>query len=168
MIKSVVALLLAVGIGGAASSAAFAGPDQSKPSHNIADKTHAYLAAFENKNLETVDAMTHPQVTVTVPMSFSGAPEPAARFVGKTQVLGYFQSVFTNMTRIDFVDVRTSVTADGRTSFVQANGDFTAADGRPYRNVYVFRLDWDGGRLVSVDEYANPMAYCVTFTPEAC
>jgi ketosteroid isomerase-like protein len=67
------------------------------------------------------------------------------------------------MGRIRFADQRVSVVADGRTSFVQANGDFTTADGRPYNNVYVFRLDWRDGRVVSGEEYFNPVTFSNTF-----
>ena len=43
------------------------------------------------------------------------------------------------------------------TRFVQARGDFVAVDGRPYQNVYVFRFDWRQGKIVSWEEYANPI-----------
>ncbi|WP_460523375.1 nuclear transport factor 2 family protein [Flindersiella endophytica] len=49
-------------------------------------------------------------------------------------------------------------TPDGSAStFVQTNGDFQTRDGRPYRNVYVFRFDWRGGRMKAWEEYANPV-----------
>jgi ketosteroid isomerase-like protein len=61
------------------------------------------------------------------------------------------------------VDLRVSSTADGRSSFVQFDGDFRTADGRPYRNVYIWRLDWHRGQLTTLEEYANPITYCQTF-----
>jgi ketosteroid isomerase-like protein len=57
-----------------------------------------------------------------------------------------------------FVDRRVSLTRDGMTTFVQTRGDFVTALGRPYRNVYVFRFDWDDDRLRVWEEYANPVA----------
>ncbi|APU14867.1 SnoaL-like domain [Actinoalloteichus fjordicus] len=107
----------------------------------------AFVAAMEAKDLSAVVDMIDRDVELTVALSFTGEPEPAARFVGDEQVLGYLTGVFTNMATIDFVDERVSVTADGATSFRQANGDFTTADGRPYRNAYVVRLDGHEGRL---------------------
>jgi hypothetical protein len=67
-------------------------------------------------------------------------------------------------------------------AFVQANGDFavavsTYADAadtddesadtavRPYRNVYVFRLDRLDGLVVGIEEYANPITFRRTFVP---
>lgn len=131
--------------------------------HPTADRTRTYLAALERKDLPALAAMTDPAVSLTMPLSFTGAPEPEARFTGKDEVLGYFTGVTENMARIRFADVRVSVTTDGGTSFVQAHGDFTVADGRPYRNVYVLRLDWDGERVARVEEYANPITFCTTF-----
>jgi hypothetical protein len=49
-------------------------------------------------------------------------------------------------------------------SFVEADGDFTAADGRPYPNVYVFRLEWTpDGRILRADDYYNPVTVCKNF-----
>lgn len=124
--------------------------------HRTEARTRALLAALEREDLPAVDAMIDPQVALTIPLSFSGAQEPAGVFDGKQQVLGYARGVFSNMGTIDFTDVRISVTDAGKTSFVQANGNFVTADGRPYRNVYVYRFDWNDGRIVRVEEYANP------------
>jgi ketosteroid isomerase-like protein len=46
---------------------------------------------------------------------------------------------------------------------VQSNGDFVTADGRPHRNVYVFRFDWRDGKIASWEEYANPITIIRTF-----
>lgn len=60
------------------------------------------------------------------------------------------------------------MTADGTTSISEAKGDFVTADGRPYRNVYVFRLDWHHGRVTAGVEYANPATICATFALPDC
>lgn len=168
LIAGVTALLTAATIGDAAPSPARAGADHGTAEQRTAGRTHALLAALEREDLHTVAAMTDQRATLTVALSFSGDQEPAGQFVGKEQVLGYVESVFTNMATIDFVEVRVSVTADGKTSFVQANGEFVGADGRPYRNVYVFRYDWHNGRVVTFEEYANPVTFCETFGHPDC
>jgi ketosteroid isomerase-like protein len=170
MVKRLVpALLVAAALGGLAVSPASAGESRSgSPAQRTAARTHAFLAALEREDLRTVAAMTDERATLTVALSFSGAQEPAGRFVGREQVLGYVRGVFTNMAVVDFTDERVSVTGDGNTSFVQANGRFTAADGRPYDNVYVFRYDWHDGRIVGVEEYANPVTFCTTFGHPDC
>lgn len=147
---------------------ASAGEHRGGAEQRTAARTHAFLAALERKDLRTVAAMTGERATLTVSLSFSGAQEPAGRFTGKDEVLGYVRGVFTTMAVVDFTDERVSVTGDGRTSFVQANGRFTAADGRPYHNVYVFRYDWRDGRIAGVEEYANPVTFCTTFGHPDC
>ncbi|MFC7101106.1 nuclear transport factor 2 family protein [Nonomuraea rubra] len=126
------------------------------------------MAAFERKDLKAISARIDEKATFTIPLSFSGGPEPADHFVGKKQILGYVTNVLTNFQKIRFTDMRISVTEHGNTSFVQANGDFTTADNRSYRNVYVYRFDWKNGRMVHTDEYANPVTLCNTFTNLAC
>jgi ketosteroid isomerase-like protein len=171
--KGISALAVAV-LGVAAVLASTRASDASaRPSRDTAEQrtsrqTQALLAALERKDARTVAALLDRRATLTLPLSFTGSQEPAARFVGKDQVLGYVDGVFTGMATIDFVDVRISVTNDGRTSFVQADGDLVTADGRPYQNVYVFRYDWDNGRIVNIDEYANPVTLCKTIGHPDC
>ena len=130
--------------------------------------THALLAALEEKDLQAISALTDQRASLTNTLPLSGIREEAVTFEGKEQILGYIQQVFTMMGDIAFSDVQVTVSADGRTSFVQANGDFTTADGRPYRNVYMFRYDWRDGRMVKALEYANPVTFCKTFGLPDC
>ena len=50
-----------------------------------------------------------------------------------------------------------SITADGSRLFIEQRGNMTMADGRPYRNRYVFRFDVRDGRVSHVREYINPI-----------
>ena len=128
-----------------------------------AERTQRFLRAFERRDLRAVAALVDARATLVHPITFSGEQAPEARFVGRDQVLGYFRAAFELMGRIDFVRERMSVVAGGRTSFVQADGNFTTADGRPYRNVYLLRFDWRDGRIVSGEEYYNPVTFSETF-----
>ncbi|MBX9387856.1 nuclear transport factor 2 family protein [Streptomonospora nanhaiensis] len=127
------------------------------------ERTRAFLAALESKDLAQLENTLHPDATLTIPLAPSGDPEPFGRFEGKEQVLGYFRGVTEIMARIEFADLRVSVTADAATSFVQAKGNFTTPDDRPYPNVYVLRADWSDGKLIAVEEYANPVTFAKHF-----
>lgn len=131
-------------------------------------RTQQFLDGIEQKDPEAVAATLHPQITLTHPLSLSGNRNDAARWHGTDQVLGYFRGAFTMMDRVRFTNRRVSVAAGGETSFVQADGDLTTADGRPYQNVYIFRIDWHGGRAIAVEEYANPLTFCQTFNNPLC
>jgi ketosteroid isomerase-like protein len=128
-----------------------------------AERTERFIRAFERRDVRTLTPMIDPRATLVHPITFSGEQQPEARFVGREQVLGYFRGAFALMSRIDFVRERISVVAGGRTSFVQADGNFTTADGRPYNNVYLLRFAWRDGRIVYGEEYYNPVTFSETF-----
>lgn len=131
-------------------------------------QTRELLDRIERKDTEAVAAVLHPQVTLTHPLALSGNRKDAARWQGKDRVLGYFGGAFAMMGRIRFANRRVSVAAGGETAFVQADGDYTTANGRPYQNVYIFRIDWRDGRAIAIEEYANPLTFCQTFNNPLC
>jgi ketosteroid isomerase-like protein len=51
----------------------------------------------------------------------------------------------------------------GRQGSGDTDDESAATAVRPYRNVYVFRLDWLDGLVVGIEEYANPITFCRTF-----
>src|SRR5262249_28812619 len=127
-------------------------------------RTLEFLHALEQKDMSALADMLDPDVTITHPITSTGNQQPDTVFVGKEQVLDYISSVFQLMSTIEFVDVRLSVVIGAApTSFVQAYGDFTTFDGRPYNNVYLLRLDWRDGLLVRGEEYFNPVTFNKTF-----
>ncbi|MFF0726188.1 nuclear transport factor 2 family protein [Streptomyces sp. NPDC004134] len=152
----------------AAIAIAVTGTANAGPETGTKGQTREFVRALEHKDLETITELTHREATLTLPLSFTGNREDAARFTGKDQVLGYVQGVFKTMGKIDFTGVRVSTTPDGNTSFVQAAGNFTTADGRPYENDYIFRYDWKNGRLVHIEEYGNPITFCNVIGSPAC
>ena len=131
-------------------------------------RTQQLLDRMEQRDIDAVAATLHPHVTLAHPLSLSGNRNDAARWQGKDQVLGYFGGAFTMMDRIRFTNPRISVATSGETSFVQADGDITTADGRPYQNVYIFRIDWHGALAITIEEYANPLTFCQTFNNPLC
>ena len=156
------------GTAGAAERAGMAEEGNGSSQVKTLRNTHKIIEALERKDLETVSAMTADRAVLQHALALSGDRDEAARFVGKEQVMGYIGGVFTMFGTINFTDVRVTVSADGRSSFVQANGDFTTADGRPYLNVYLFRYDWQNGQAVSIEEYANPVTFCRTVGHPTC
>ncbi|GAA5074372.1 hypothetical protein GCM10023259_076070 [Thermocatellispora tengchongensis] len=131
-------------------------------------RTQALISAFERKDFEAVSAMFTADSVFTIPLALNGKREDAARFTGKDEVMGYVRNAFSMMGKIDFVNVRVSVTGNGKESFVQADGELTTADGRPYRNVYVYHFQWRDGRVTKAAEYANPITFCDTFGAPGC
>jgi len=154
---------------GASGSSGFGSGASPAPNTSVAAaqatkaRTLEFLHALEQKDMSALADILDADVTLTDPITSTGKQQPDTVFVGKEQVLGYLSSVFQLMSTIEFVNVRVSVVVEAPTSFVQADGDFTTFDGRPYNNVYLLRLDWRDGLLVSGEEYFNPVTFNKTF-----
>ena len=134
------------------------------PYKQTADRTRRWFAALEQKDLATLDAMLDQSANLTIATSFSGDLGPATHVVGKPQVHEYLSDAFVLFGTIDYLDERMTIAVDGKTAFLEANGNFTGADGRLYQSVYVERLDFnDGGLITRFVEYINPVAFCRAF-----
>lgn len=122
-----------------------------------------FIAALQDKDIETISDLLDDHMTVVNPLSASGDAADAVRFEGKEASLGYFRGVTTQMGRIRFTDIEMSVVDGGRVVFFEANGDLTTDSGVPYRNVYVLKFELSGERIVRLVEYANPVTFATTF-----
>lgn len=128
----------------------------------LADQTNRFLNLLEAGDRAGIAKMLDDQVVWSAPMSSgrAGDGEPAR---GREALGSRLGSISRLMSSAKFIDRRITTSAEGTTTFVQANGDFVTDDGRPYRNVYVFRFDWRDGKIVSWEEYANPITIIQTF-----
>lgn len=127
------------------------------------DQTNRFLDVLEAADRTAIGEMLDDEVVWSAPMSFSGHAEDAQPARGREAFGSRLGSIAALNRSARFTDRRITVSADGATSFVQTRGDFLTADGRPYRNVYVFRFDWLDDKIVSWEEYANPITILRTF-----
>jgi ketosteroid isomerase-like protein len=133
---------------------------------DVASATGRFLDLLEAGDLAGVTAMLHPDVVWSAPMTFTGNPDGGERVKGTTAFLARLGSIGALMRSVRFTNRRVTTSVDGLTTFVQTRGDFCTGDGRPYRNVYVFRFDWRDGTLASWEEYANPITVLRAFPAE--
>jgi ketosteroid isomerase-like protein len=130
---------------------------------DMAAATNRFLDLLEAGDRAGVGRMLDPDVVWSALMTASGDADDTDRAEGSAA----FQSRISSLAALNrsarFADRRVTTSADGLTTFVQTKGDFRTTDGRPYRNVYVFRFDWRDGRIVSWEEYANPVTILRTF-----
>jgi len=128
----------------------------------LADQTNRFMNLLEAGDRAGMAEMLDDQVVWSAPMSSgrAGDGEPAR---GREAFGSRLSSISRLLSSAKFIDRRITTSAEGTTTFVQANGDFVTDDGRPYRNVYVFRFDWRDGKIVSWEEYANPITIIRTF-----
>ncbi len=126
------------------------------------DQTNRFLDLLEAGDRAGVAGMLDDEVVWSAPMSAGsdGDGEPAR---GREAFGSRLRSIGGLNRSARFTDRRITASADEATTFVQTRGDFVTAAGRPYRNVYVFRFDWRDGRIVSWEEYANPLTIIRAF-----
>ena len=130
----------------------------------LVDQTNRFLDLLETGNQAGVAEFLDEQVVWSTPMSSgAGEAEPAQ---GRDAFGSRLAAIGGLMRSARFVDRRITGSADNATTFVQTRGDFVTLDGRPYQNVYVFRFDWRDGKIVSWEEYANPITILRTFPDE--
>ncbi|ONH59987.1 hypothetical protein CcI49_14890 [Frankia sp. CcI49] len=131
-------------------------------------RTMDFFLAMERRDTATMEAMLAPDATWRVAMSFSGDRADQSYFGDRAAALANLRQISTMVSTVRFTDTRVSVTGDGATSFMQADGDFVTAAGKPYRNTYVFRLDWREDLITQVEEYTNPITICASFGLPLC
>ena len=127
------------------------------------EQTNRFLDSLESGDQSAVARMVDADIVWSTPMSTSDegpGDEPARGREEFGSRLGFIGGL---MRSARFADRRITVSADGATTFVQTRGDFRTTDDRPYRNTYVFRFDWRGDKIVSWEEYANPLTIVRTF-----
>jgi ketosteroid isomerase-like protein len=131
--------------------------------------TSEFFRALEAQDMHKLRSLLAPDVTWSVPMAANGDNDNGAHvFTGVDAVMANFEQIGTLLRTVSFIGQRTTVDGSGRTSITEARGDFVTASGAPYRNVYVFHLDWRGGKVVAGIEYANPVTICQAFPLPDC
>ncbi|APX13392.1 nuclear transport factor 2 family protein [Tateyamaria omphalii] len=129
------------------------------------ETTTAFFQALEQGDLDAVAALMADDVVNTLPYAASGATTPDAFriYSGKAEVIAYFEGASQFIPTVSFIDAKVTVSGDGETVFVENRGDMILADGRPYSNLYVWRLDFEDGQIVEMTEYFNPVTAAIAF-----
>jgi len=123
------------------------------------------------KAVATGDAVTLAQsitedAVYEIPFSESGSTEPGGfrRYVGASEVIDFWMATTANGPKsLGAEDVELSITGDGSRVFIEQRGNMVLADGRPYRNKYVFRFSIRDGRISHAREYFNPVIAAYAF-----
>lgn len=118
-----------------------------------------YFTSWTDGDVERLRALVSEDVTLVLP--FSGeTPEPAFRFDGVDQTLGYLQFAHGTFERLTFRDEQWVVSQDAHFVYLHAVGDMLAKpNGEKYDNVYTFRLQLRDGKINEVLEYTNPVIW---------
>ncbi|MEM1249879.1 MAG: nuclear transport factor 2 family protein [Acidobacteriota bacterium] len=86
---------------------------------------------------------------------------------GKEAIRKAYEQIFANIEELIYVESRYTVSLDGKTVFLEAQGDMVVtATGAEYKNTHVFRVDFgDCSQIESLLQYANPLEILRAFSP---
>ena len=120
-----------------------------------------FFAAKEGHDLESLAALFAQEVVYIFPLPASGAQEDWFVYDGKEATMAYQRRTSEAFSQLRMVDREMSISEDGGTIFMECRGDYITSDGRPYKNIYVFKFTIVDGKIRKVREYCNPVTYAV-------
>ena len=126
----------------------------------------SFFRAIALADMAALAAAITEDIIYEMPFSESGSTEAGAyrRFVGQDEVLAFWRMTSAaGLSVAPAEDVELSVLADGSRLFIEQRGNMTTADGKSYRNRYVFRFDVRAGLVCHVREYINPIISAYAF-----
>ena len=121
----------------------------------------AFFSMKEKHDLEGLTALFADKVVYTFPLPASGAQENWFVYEGKDATVEYQRKTLEAFSQLKMRDVQITVSDDGNTVFVESRGDYVSKEGKPYKNVYVFKFVLESGLILQVFEYANPVTYAL-------
>lgn len=130
------------------------------------DLVLAFFRAIAAKDPQDLVEALSPDALYEIPFSESGSTEPGAhrRYVGRDQVVDFWmQTASAGTKNLGAEELELSITADGGRLFIEQRGNMVMADGKSYRNRYVFRFEFEDGKIKSVREYYNPVVSAYAF-----
>lgn len=125
-----------------------------------------FFKAIGTKDMDALAAAITDDIVYEMPFSESGSTARGAyrRFEGQSQVVEFWRMTSAaGLSVAPAEDVELSILGDGSRLFIEQRGNMTTADGRSYRNRYVFRFDIRDGRVSHVREYINPIISAYAF-----
>ena len=135
-------------------------PDDPEQRRRTRQLLHSYWTAILDQDAQALRPHLSDDTVVELPFSESGRVEEGffRSFHGLEDVMAFWTTAFSlEGAGSGIYDAEVTISGDGRVVFVEGFGLATMADGRDYRNRYVFRMTVDGDRVTSCREYYNPI-----------
>lgn len=129
------------------------------------DLARAYFTALQAKDKAAILALLSEDFLLEAPMNSSGPNGLPTSWAGLQAAGAGYEKAFRVIDALKFEDLVLTPSRDGAVVFAEGRGAMRMADGRPYANVYVFRIDVDGGRISRIREYADPGRAAAAFAP---
>jgi ketosteroid isomerase-like protein len=123
----------------------------------------AYLVALQAHDKPGMLSILADDFVLEVPMNVSGTNDLSDSWRGMDAASANFDIAFTVIELTRLTDLEITPGQNENVAFAEARGEMRMANGRPYRNRYVFRFDVADGKIKRVREYANPITAAIAF-----
>lgn len=122
-----------------------------------------YLRCLATKDKPGIMALLADGFALEVPLNVSGSNDLSDSWHGLEAADRNYDEAFRIIADTTYTDFEVTPGKDDNVAFIETLGVMTMANGRPYRNRYVFRFDARDGKLVRIREYCNPVTSAVAF-----
>ncbi len=122
-----------------------------------------YLRCLAIKDKAGIMALLADGFALEVPLNVSGSNDLSDSWYGLEAADRNYDEAFRIIADTTYTDFEVVPGKDDNVAFIETLGVMTMANGRPYRNRYVFRFDARDGKLVRIREYCNPVTSAVAF-----
>lgn len=129
-----------------------------------------YLRALQAKDKRAILAILADDFVLEVPLNVSGSNDFSDSWRGLEAAAANYDTTFRIIADIIYTEVEITPGLDPHVAVIEGLGAMTMANGRSYRNRYVFRFESENGKLRRIREYANPVTSAIAFgmpLPEA-
>ena len=126
----------------------------------------AYLDALQRQDADALCALVTDDFVLEVPLGTSGVHDGSDTMAWRgiedfrANYAEHFPTVLSSQ---KLTDIAIRPTLDPEFVYAEAMGDMMLANGRPYRNRYVFRFRIRDGRISELLEFANPVTGAIAF-----
>jgi ketosteroid isomerase-like protein len=145
---------LALAVAAASLAACATAPPAPPRADPVARVVAPFFDAVAREDLAAVQTFITPDATVQAMFNPNGLN--GADHIRTFPATAYFGIVSRNYDNIAFADRVFSVADDGRTVWMEAQGQLVVVpSGAPYRNGYVFKLTLENGRIRTIQEWVN-------------
>jgi ketosteroid isomerase-like protein len=122
-----------------------------------------YLRALQAKDKAAIFAIIADDFALEVPLNVSGTNDYADSWRGLEAADANYDTTFRIIEDLVYTELEFTPGQDPDIAFAEGLGTMMMANGRPYRNRYIFRFESRNGKLWRIREYTNPVTSAVAF-----
>ncbi len=124
---------------------------------------YQYIRALEAKDKQAILSILTDDFALEIPCNVSGTNDFSDSWQGIDKADANYELSFQLIEHVTYEALEVTPGRDDSVAFAEGLGVMMMANGRPYRNRYVFRFDVRDGKIRRIREYLNPVTSAVAF-----